>query len=410
MLLLKLGYRNLWRNRRRTALTMSAMALATALLILTLGIYDGMLWDMVDGATELYHGHVKIAAEGYLDKRQIYQTIPEDGLRGILLNEQKVIGAAGRVRGFALLSCGDGHESRTQPAELFGIDPAEERTVTVLHRHVKEGAFIDDSSSHGIVLGSGLAKLLEAVPGSEIVAMGQGADGSIAAEIFIVAGIVDTGDPVRDSMFAVVGRRTLQEMLVLEDRLHELSVALTSSLDATDWAARVSAEYSEVEITPWMKFMPQIGQIIEMWGTMKFIFALIFYFAVILVSANTMYMSLLERLREFGIMAAIGLRQRLLSRMVLLEGFLMSGLAGLMGGAVGISFSFYFKNHHIDLSAFMNQIAYAETVFQPRLRTYPAMSNMLMPIVIITLLGVIVAMFPARRLRKYRPVDVLREV
>jgi ABC-type antimicrobial peptide transport system permease subunit len=211
-------------------------------------------------------------------------------------------------------------------------------------------------------------------------------------------------------MFAVVGRRTLQEMLVLEGRLHELSVSLTSSLDADEWAALMSVEYPDVEVSPWMKFLPQIGQIIEMWGTMKFIFALIFYFAVILVSANTMYMSLLERLREFGIMAAIGLRQRLLSRMVLIEGFLMSGLAGLLGGAVGIAFSFYFKNHYIDLSAFMNEISYAETVLQPRLRTYPAMSNMLMPIVIITLLGVIVAMFPARKLKKYRPVDVLREV
>lgn len=410
MLLLKLGYRNLWRNRRRTALTMSAMALATALLILTLGIYDGMLWDMVDGATELYHGHVKIAAEGYLDKRQIYQTIPEDGLREKILKEQKVIGVAGRVRGFALLSSGEGNESRTQPAELFGIDPAEERTVTVLDKHVKEGAFIDRPDGNGIVLGAGLAKLLEAGTGSEIVAMGQGADGSIAAEIFIVAGIVDTGDPVRDSMFAVVGRSTLQEMLVLEGRLHELSVALTSSLDADEWASCVSVEYPDVEVSPLMKFLPQIGQIIEMWGTMKFIFALIFYFAVILVSANTMYMSLLERLREFGIMAAIGLRQRLLSRMVLLEGFLMSGLAGLLGGAVGIALSFYFKNHYIDLSAFMNEISYAETVLQPRLRTYPAMSNMLMPIVVITLLGVIVAMFPARKLKKYRPVDVLREV
>jgi len=89
MLLLKLGYRNLWRNRRRTLLTMSAMAVATALLILTLGIYDGMLWDMVEGATELYHGHVKITTENYMENRQIYQTIPEDGIyKNIAANPQ----------------------------------------------------------------------------------------------------------------------------------------------------------------------------------------------------------------------------------------------------------------------------------------------------------------------------------
>ncbi len=150
--------------------------------------------------------------------------------------------------------------------------------------------------------------------------------------------------------------------------------------------------------------------ILEIWGVFKFIFALIFYFAVILIAANTMYMALLERMREFGIMGAIGLKPRRLSRMILLEGFLMSGISGIVGGMVGIMGSFYLKEHHIDLSRFMTQITYAETTLQPRLRSYPTLGSMLIPIVMITVLGMIVATFPARRLRRLRPVDVLREV
>jgi len=410
MLLVKLGYRNLWRNRRRTLLTMLATSVATALLILTLGIYDGMLWDMVEGATELYHGHVKITAPGYLDNYQIYQTIPDDGLRNEIMADPRVVGAAGRVRGYALLSYARGEDSRTNPAELFGIDPEAERTVTVLHEHVTEGSFIDDSSGNQMLLGKGLAKLLDAAVGGEVVAMGQGADGSIAAEIFTVAGIIDTNDPGRDSMLAVVGKKKLQTMFVLEGRIHELSIALRRSLEAESWAERHAGMFGDLEVTPWNTFLPQIGQILEVWGTMKLVFALIFYFAVVLVSANTMYMALLERMREFGIMAAIGLRQRLLSRLVVLEGFIMSGIAGIAGGIVGIAFSFYFRDHYIDLSRFISQITYAETVLQPRLRTYPALGNMLMPVVVIVVLGVIVALFPARRLRRHKPVDVLREV
>lgn len=410
MLLLKLGYRNLWRNRRRTLLTMSAMALSTALLILTLGIYDGMLWDMIEGATELYHGHVKIAAKGYLDNEQIFNTIPEDGVREEVLKDPMVVGAAGRVRGFALLSAGEGEKGKSQPAELFGIDPEEEHTVTSLDKHVSEGHFLSGSSTKEIVLGRGLAILLDAGLGDEVVAMGQGADGSIAAELFTVAGIIDTNDQVRDTMLAVAGRKTLQSMFVLDGRLHEVSVKLTRSLEARRWAEKEQVVLADYDVSPWNSFLPQIGQIIDVWGTMKFIFAVIFYFAVILVSANTMYMSLLERLREFGIMAAIGLKQRRLSRLVLLEGFMMSALAGLVGGLVGIAGSFYLKNHYIDLSAFISEIAYAETVLQPRLRTYPAAGNMLMPIAMITLLGVAVASFPARRLKRHKPVDVLREV
>lgn len=410
MLLLKLGYRNLCRNRRRTLLTMSAMAVSTALLILTLGIYDGMLWDMIEGATELYHGHVKITADDYMEKRLLHLTIPEDGLYKNIAADPLVKGIAGRVRGYALLSFGEGESSHTQPAELFGINPVEERSVSLLHDHVSEGSFLTNSASHEILLGEGLAKLLEAEIGGEIVAMGQGADGSIAADLFEVVGIIDTGDPVRDATLSVVGRKTLQEMFVVEGRLHEISISLKHPMEAKKWAAQLQPDFPEMDVTPWNEFLPQIGQILEIWGAIKFIFAIIFYFAVILVSANTMYMALLERMREFGIMRAIGLKPRLLSRMILLEGFLMSGISGIVGGIAGIMGSFYLKEHHIDLSRFMTHIAYAETTLQPRIRSYPSLDNILIPIVMIIILGIIVSLFPARRVRRLRPVDVLREV
>ncbi|MFC1541656.1 ABC transporter permease [Candidatus Latescibacterota bacterium] len=410
MLLLKLGYRNLWRNRRRTLLTMTAMSLATALLILTLGIYDGMLWDMINGATEKYHGHVKITAENYMQRRQLHQTIPDNGIYDSIRADSRVKGIAGRVKGFALLSFGEGDDSHTSPAELFGINPIDEKNVSLLHENVSEGVFLSDTSSNDIVLGNGLAKLLEAEIGGEIVAMGQGADGSIAADLFTVVGFVDTGDPIRDASLAVVGRTTLQEMLVIEGRLHELSVSLEKSLEAREWAAEYQPQFPGMDVTPWNVFLPQIGQIIEIWDAMKIIFAVIFYFAVILVAANTMYMALLERMREFGIMRAIGMKPRRLSRMIVLEAILMCGIAGIVGGIIGISGSFYLKDHYIELSGVMTQISYAETTLQPRLRSYPMLDSMIMPIVVIIILGIIVSLFPARKLKKLKPVDVLREV
>ena len=389
---------------------MSAMSIATALLILTLGIYDGMLWDMIEGATEIYHGHVKITAEHYMERRQLHLTIPDNGMYKKITSDDQVKGIAGRVRGYALISFGEGDNSHTQPAELFGINPVEERSVSLLHEHVSEGAFLTDTASHEIILGKGLAKLLEAEIGGEIVAMGQGADGSIAADIFHVAGFIDTGNPVRDASLAVVGRKTLQEMLVVEGKLHELSISLKHSFEATEWASQFQPEFPGMDVTPWNVFLPQIGQMMEFWWAIKIIFAVIFYFAVILVSANTMYMALLERMREFGIMRAIGMKPRRLSRMIILEGILMSGIAGITGGIAGILGTYYLKDHHIDLSRFMSQISYAETTLQPRLRSYPVLDSMLMPIVMIIILGIIVSLFPARKLRKLRPVDVLREV
>ena len=410
MLLFKLGYRNLWRNRRRTLLTMTAMGMATALLILTLGIYDGMLWDMIEGSTELYHGHVKITAKDYLEQHKLDMTIPEKGWYDNIAAEQQVKGIAGRVKGFALLSFGEGDSSHTQPAELFGIDLEEERTVSRLHECVTEGTFLIDSSNHDIVLGKGLAKLLEAEIGGEIVAMGQGADRSIAADIFYVAGIVDTGDNIRDATFAIVGRKTLQEMLVLEGKIHELSISLKHSIKAEEWAERMQSEFPDMDVTPWNEFLPAVGQILEIWATIKFIFAIFFYFAVILVTMNTMYMALIERMREFGIMSAIGLKLRRLSLLILIEGFFISAISGIVGGLVGIGASFILSVYPIDLSAYMTQFSYGESTIQPQIRSYPALDNMLVPIIMIIILGVLIAILPALKLRKLRPVEVLREV
>ena len=410
MLLMKLGYRNLWRNRRRTVLTMSAMGVATALVILILGIYDGMLWDMIDSATEMYHGHVKITNEDYPERHQLYQTIPQDGVAESVRSDPRVIGAAGRVRGFALLSYGEGADSKTQPAELFGIAPAEEHTVSKIDERVVEGAYLSGDDTHEIVLGVGLARLLGAKIGGEIVAMGQGADGSIAADLFTVAGIVNTGNSTRDAALAVVGRTTLQHLLVLDGRLHEVAVSMHRPLEASAWAAEYQEKLPGVAVQPWNKFLPQIGAILDIWDAMKFIFALVFYFAVILVTVNTMYMAFFERTREFGIMNAIGLKLRRMSLMIVLEGMLMSSIAGLAGGAVGIGLSFILRDHPIDLSGVMSEITYAETAMQPQIRTYPALNNMLYPILMIIALGCLISLLPARKLRRLQPVDVIREV
>ena len=410
VLLMKLGYRNLWRNRRRTLLTMSAMGTATALLVLTLGIYDGMLWDMIEGATELYHGHVKITAVDYLDERKLDQVISGEGWTSAFSGDPLVKGVAGRVRGFALLSAGEGEGSHTQPAELLGIDLDEERGVSRMHECVVGGTFLTNGSNHDIVIGAGLARLLEAEVGCEIVAMGQGADRSIAADIFTLAGIIDTGDPVRDAMLAVVGRETLQEMLVLEGRFHEVAVSLKKPLKAQEWAELHGGLYPDTEITAWNDFLPMMGSIIELWDVFEMIFALIFYFAVILVTVNTMYMALLERMREFGIITALGMKLRRLSLLIVLEGFMMSAIAGCTGGIVGYGLSSILSVHHIDLSAYMSQISYGGTAIQPQIRCYMSLDNTLMPVAVIISLGVLISLFPAFKLKKLKPVEALKEV
>lgn len=135
-MLLSLALRNIWRNKRRTLLTVSAMVVSSALLILALGIFSGMLNDMLAAATEQYRGHLVISMPGYQQDREIFNSfVPDFVLLEELDKDPDVLGVSPRLRGFGLLS----HGHNTYPAELLGIRPRKERQVTNLEKHLTGG-------------------------------------------------------------------------------------------------------------------------------------------------------------------------------------------------------------------------------------------------------------------------------
>ncbi len=409
-LVLRLGFRNLWRNKRRTLLTMSSMSLSTALLIVTLGITEAVMVDSVDSATGLYYGHAKISAPGYLDGRDMALTLPDDAPPADLSADKHVLGVAGRVRGFALLSAGDSSEALSQPAEILGVDPLEEDAVSGLGKRIVEGNSLSATQPNGILLGSGLAKRLGAKVGSEIVAMGQASDGSIAAEIFTLTGLVDSGDTALNGALALADRRKLQQMFVLDGQVHEWVVKLSNPKASADWATATQAKVTGAEVTSWERMLPQIAGMMRQSGTSKLLTSVIFYFAVVLVTINTMYMAQLERLKEFAVMGAIGLKPRRLMSMMVVEGMMMSAMAAVVGGLAGTALSFWLMEHPIVMSSSAESLSMAGTTLSTSMRSLPTWDAVLFPTLLMMSLGGVLALFPAWKLGRLRPVDALREV
>ena len=409
-MLFKLGYRNLWRNSRRTLLTMSAMALATAMLVLFFGVYTSMMRDMLLNATDLYHGHARISADGYVDTRSIELTLDEANAVSQARQAPEVLGAAGRVRAFLLLSSGEGDQAQTHPAELLGIAPEEEATVTRLHERVARGRYLDPVQEDDLVLGIGLARRLGADVGGEIIMMGQRLDGSVAAALYHVAGIIDTGDPIRDSSLALVNRTTLQQDIDAQGQLHEVVIALQRPLDAPLWVSGGPLQLSGAELHSWQDFLPVMAQYLDLIGAAEWVMTLIFYFAVFLVSTNTMQMSFFERTREFGVMNAIGMRPGRLSRLILLEGSMLGVLSAVVGGMLGTGLTLLLYHYPLDFSSTMSGINMGGTVWAPRFGAYLEFGNVLRPMLMMVALGIVIAIIPALRLRRLQPVEALRKV
>ena len=174
----RIAWRNLWRNRRRTQLTMGAMIFACAMLVFSLGYYDGMLWNLINNATAKESGHICIAKDGYLAAPAIDDNIDETFKKTILEQHiPEITGVCQRLNVFALLSCGKDNKSRTQPAQIMGVDFKAELGASHLAEEITTGNFLSGEPGE-ILLGRGLARRINANIGSEVVFFSNAADGS----------------------------------------------------------------------------------------------------------------------------------------------------------------------------------------------------------------------------------------
>jgi len=405
-MLWRLALRNIWRNRRRTLLTLSAMIISSALLILALGIFSGMLRDMLASATEQYFGHLVISATGYQDNRDLYDNFTVDRQLQDLLQDRRILGFSKRLRNFGLLS----FQRNSAPAELLGVAPKQEQTVTSLQEHLVAGHYLQAGEANGALLGEGLARRLGVMPGDQLVFVTQAADGSIGNDLLQVSGIFATGDQVHDNSLVLVPLPWLQQLLVLPDRLHEIAIKIAEPLQAATIARQLEPRLpAGLEIHDWGALLPEMREVVASFDVSRLIIVTILYIATGLGILNTFFMSVIERTREFGVLMAVGMRPGQVRLLVLLETLVMGGLALVCGAILGISLSLYMQQVGIDLSGTMTPITYAGGTILPRLHAVLKTGNILLPSFALLLISLLAGFLPANRAARMQPVVAIRE-
>jgi ABC-type lipoprotein release transport system permease subunit len=406
-MLLRLALRNIWRNRRRSLLTLSAMVVSSSLLILALGVFSGMLADILASATEQYQGHLVVNRAGYQDDRDLYDAFaPPADLQAILRRNPAVLGASPRLRAFGLVS----HDRDTYPAELLGIHPQAESQVTTLAQHLEAGAWLDPADADGALLGRGLAARLDVGPGDELVFVTQAADGSIGNDLLRVSGIFATGDRSHDNSLVMVNLPWLQRVMVLPGEIHEVAVRLADPMRAGEIAAALAKELPPPLVARgWETLLPEMKEAIASFDVSRMIIVIILYLATGLGILNTFFMSVLERTREFGILMAIGMRPWRIRAMVLLETLAMGVLALVAGVGLGLLMSLYMARYGIDLSGVLTPITYAGGTLPPRLHAVLEVSNLVIPALLLLVVCLLAGYLPANRAAKLRPVEAIRE-
>ncbi|MDE0307146.1 MAG: FtsX-like permease family protein [Albidovulum sp.] len=403
---LRLAWRNLWRQPRRTWLTAGAMVFSNVLLIFLIALQLGTYQAMIDNTLSAFSGHLQVQQAGYKEKQRIRQVVPrirdvaEDLRSGLGLNS-----IAARGEAFTLASS----ESRTYGVLIIGVEPEFEPRASRIPSLVSEGRFLDNPDAPEIVVGDILALNLKAQIGDELTILGSARDGSFAAAVVNIVGIFDSGVDELDRSLAQMPLEFFQETFAMEGAGHAVVINAPSLFEVEAVAEKAKSLLpggQNLVVHDWNDLQPGLRQAIQadligswfMYG----ILVILVMFSVL----NTQLMSVLERTREFGIVMSLGLSSGRLGRLVLLETVLI-GLIGLtLGVALGGIATSWFEAHGFTYPG-MEEMA---SQFNIPDRFYPdlnAISLFAGPTVVFVG-SVLAAMYPMARLHWLQPVQAMR--
>ncbi len=407
--LIKMAWRNLWRSRRRTLITLAAGGLglmfAQGYMNWALGIYSQMIDDGVRSAS----GHVALYARGYLESREAGLTFPAgdlpqriralDGVRGVLprLYLQGLAQAARGSRGVVIL----------------GVDPPAEWAFNPFARTLREGRLIDGRVLREAVIGRELLESLKLKVGGKFVVMAQGAPGEIQSEMLRVAGVLETGMKEIDARTVIVSLPMAGLLSGREGRVHEMAVTLADQRLIPAVTGRIRGLLpagTPAEVVSWEKAMPDLSSHIRTdLFTLKIIIAFI-YLIVGIGVVNTLLMSVLERSREFGVMMALGVPTRFLLGLILTEGLFMGLLAAVIGSLLGSGVTAALAHWGVDVRLLyrIEKIEVSGVVISGVLKARWAVPTMIRLAVTVLFIYPLAACYPAWRVTRVRPVQTMK--
>jgi ABC-type lipoprotein release transport system permease subunit len=399
-LLIQLGWRNLWRNRRRNLMLFTAILVAIAACVLLGSLIRGMQNDMMKDAVENLAGNVKVLAPGYREDPSIERGFAVDEAYRPDIPAAEMIGWTRRVRVPAVVIS----ERETRGLSLVGIDPQDERAMSFLADATIRGEGLADRNDDRILLGAELAARLDTAVGRRVVVMTQGADGLNREAGFRVAGLYDAPGTGLEKTYAFTGIRPLQRLLGT-NAVTEVSVRLRDDR-FTDSADRALAkEMGNLEVFNWRELDPQAAAFFELADVGIKIWYVILLLALAFGLINSLMTAVLERVPEFGMLRALGMRSRTVIVQVVIESVLIVSLALTVGIVVGIGLVSIFADG-IDLSSYAAGAEFSG--MRSRLVPHLRLGDVGSLCVLAIALAVFASAYPAWRAVRIKPLDALR--
>lgn len=404
-MLLLLAWRNIWRNRSRSLITMTSVASAVVLATLTVSLQKGVFDNLIANVVSFYSGYIQIHRQGYWKEQILDNSFQlSDSMTQKILATPGVRHCTPRLEAFALFSTGE----KTKGCLVSGISPESEDLVTRLKSKLIAGAFLSDSSSH-VLVGDGLAKRLGAGLGDTLVLLGQGYYGATAAGKYAVGGLLHFGSPELNDrvVFMSIGRA--QEWLDapgLATALVVSPVNPSKNGEVTQDLRRVLSP-GEFEVMRWEEMMPDIEEHIRTDTASSKIILWVLYLLISFGIFATLLMMLIERRKEFGMLVALGMKKIQLAWVVLVESILLTFTGCLAGLVLSLPMVWWLQKHPIQLGGETARIyerfgfeAIFPAAFEPGVFLEQAIT--------VLIIGLLLAIYPVMKVMALRPVEAMK--
>lgn len=397
-----LAWRNLWRNYRRTLIMLLAIAVGVWSMIFMTALLRGMVDNMLKQGITALPGHIQIHAAQYRDDPSItHRLAAPTGTLALVLGSADVTAWASRIKVPAMISS----EQDNRGVNLLGVDPEDEIALGFDLDDMTEGRFLSGIDDRGIVIGRKLMHRLETRVGKRVVVMSQDPENAIADRGFRVVGVFRAELESREESIVYAGRDVIQKMLGVGSDVSEIAVLGKHYRTPEGLATEIrDAAPTDVEVLSWLELDPYLSSMLKVMDGFVLVWMVVIFLALSFGLVNTLMMAVFERVREIGLMRALGMRPSAIVYQILTESLMLLGL-GLVAGNVLALATIKWLEDGIDVSA----VAKGMEMMGASSVMYPVMEwpDLALANLVVIVLGIITSLLPAWRATQYKPIEAL---
>lgn len=406
MLVIKLAWRNIWRNKRRTIITTLSIVVAVFLSAITRSTQEGQYDNMIENTVGTFTGYIQIQQKNYRDNPTLDNSLEAtDSLFAIIRSQQSISSINPRIESYALAAVTE----QSRPAMIMGIDVEAEKNLSRPQEKLVKGSYFESNSEQAAIIGRELLKRLDAQIGDSLVLIGQGYHGMNATGLYPIKGVVSFPNPEMNRSLVYLPLGTAQYFFSADDRLTSIALNLGDirNMESTIQSLKQQLPSDEYQVLGWPEMMPELEQAIQVDRASGIIILLILYMVVGFGILGTVLMMIAERNYEFGVMLSVGTPRKTIAKILSLEVLIMS----LMGAAIGILLSipvaWYFNVNPIDLSGAM-ATAVEQYNMTPELKFSTSPDIFTAQAVIVFLITLLFSIIPILRAAKLNPIEAMK--